>query len=97
MSTIDVAVIDLSDALSGDPDGVQRAAAALDAACRDIGFFAVTGHGGEPGLVDRVVDEARGFFRLDRAEKDRVAPPSEFDFRGYLGMDTTSLAATSAI
>ena len=44
-------------------------------------------------IVGQVVDAARGFFRLDREQKDRVAPPSEFDFRGYLGMDTTALAA----
>ena len=94
MPTIDVPVIDLSGALAGDADAVAAAAAEVDAACRTIGFFAISGHGIAPGLTDAVVDTARGFFRLDRDEKDQVAPPSEFDFRGYLGMDTTSLAAT---
>lgn len=94
MAAIDVPVIDLSGALAGDPEALAAAAAEVDRACRDIGFFAVSGHGVDPALTEAVVDAARAFFRLERAEKDRVAPPSEFDFRGYLGMDTTSLAAT---
>ncbi|MEM7286658.1 MAG: 2-oxoglutarate and iron-dependent oxygenase domain-containing protein [Actinomycetota bacterium] len=94
MPTIDVPVIDLSGALGGDPAALSAAAAELDEACRSIGFFAINGHGIPPDLTAGVVDTARGFFRLDRDRKDLVAPPSEFDFRGYLGMDTTSLAAT---
>ncbi len=94
MAAIDVPVIDLSGALAGDPEALAAAASEVDRACRDIGFFAVSGHGVDPALTAAVVDAARAFFRLERAEKDRVAPPSEFDFRGYLGMDTTSLAAT---
>ena len=94
MATVDVPVIDLSGALAGDADALAAAASDVDRACRDIGFFAVSGHGVDPALTAAVVDTARAFFRLERTEKDRVAPPSEFDFRGYLGMDTTSLAAT---
>lgn len=94
MPTIDVPVIDLSAVLAGENDALERAAAELDDACRRIGFFAISGHGVDRALIDDVVETARGFFRLDRAEKDRVAPPTPNDFRGYLGMDTTSLAAT---
>ena len=94
MAPIDVPVIDLGGALAGDADLLVEAAGEIDRACRSIGFFAISGHGIPPDLVDRVVDSARAFFTLDRAEKDRVAPPTEFDFRGYLGMDTTALAAT---
>ena len=85
MATVDVPVIDLSGALAGDADALAAAASDVDRACRDIGFFAVSGHGVDPGLTAAVVDTARAFFRLERTEKDRVAPPSEFDFRGYLG------------
>lgn len=94
MPTIDVPVIDLSGVLEGRPGALDDAAARLDDACRRIGFFAISGHAVDRSLIDAVVETARAFFRLDRAEKDLVAPPTEFDFRGYLGMDTTSLAAT---
>lgn len=94
MATIHVPVIDLAGALAGDRHALDTAAAEVDRACRDIGFFAISGHGVDPALTAAVVATAREFFRLERAEKDRVGPPSEFDFRGYLGMDTTALAAT---
>ncbi|MEO1065130.1 MAG: 2-oxoglutarate and iron-dependent oxygenase domain-containing protein [Actinomycetota bacterium] len=94
MPSIDVPVIDLTDVRAGRTGALDEAAARLDDACRGIGFFAITGHGVDPALTDRVVETARTFFHLDRAEKDLVAPPTPTDFRGYLGMDTTSLAAT---
>ncbi|MEM9606192.1 MAG: 2-oxoglutarate and iron-dependent oxygenase domain-containing protein [Actinomycetota bacterium] len=94
MPTIDVPVIDLRGVLANEPGALDTAAARLDDACRRIGFFAISGHGVDPRLVEDVVAAARGFFQLERVEKDLVAPPSAFDFRGYLGMDTTALAAT---
>lgn len=94
MTAIDVPVIDLSGALAGDPGALAAAAAEVDDACRRIGFFAISGHGVDPACTSAVVENAREFFLLDRTEKDRVGPPTPFDFRGYLGMDTTALAAT---
>ncbi len=94
MPSPEVAAIDIAKALSGDPGELSKVGAEIDKACRDIGFFAIVGHGIDVGVIDRVVELARAFFRLDRAEKDLVAPPTQFDFRGYLGIDTTSLAAT---
>jgi isopenicillin N synthase-like dioxygenase len=42
--------------------------ASLDRACRDVGFFTVTGHGVPPALLDRLDAAARTFF----AEPDEV-------------------------
>lgn len=55
---------------AGDP---ARAAARIDAACRDAGFFAITGHGIDPDLPARLAAAAREFFALDADEKARVA------------------------
>lgn len=89
-----VPVIDLTEARTGDAAARDRAAREIDEACLRTGFFTITGHGIAPQLVDDVVVATRAFFHLDRQEKDRVAPPGPYDFRGYLGLDTTSLAAT---
>ena len=89
-----IAVVDLGEALAGDPEARQRCGREIDAACRALGFLAVTGHGVEASLINDVVSSSRQFFQLDREEKDKVAPPGPHDFRGYLGLDTTSLAAT---
>ncbi len=56
-----------------DPARVAEAAARIDAACRQIGFFAIVGHGIDPGLVARLHDQARSFFALADDEKRRMA------------------------
>lgn len=89
-----VPTIDLAQALGGDPTARAACAAAIDQASREHGFLVTTGHGIDSSLIDAVVDAARGFFKLPHEEKSAVAPPGPFDFRGYLGLDTTSLAST---
>lgn len=66
-----VPVIDVSPLVErGDADAV---APAIDAACRDTGFFLVRGHGIDPDLVDRLDRSARTFFSLPAGEKARIA------------------------
>jgi isopenicillin N synthase-like dioxygenase len=54
----------------GAPD---RAARAIDRACRDTGFFSIVNHGVAPELRQRLEREARAFFALDRDEKAAIA------------------------
>lgn len=49
------------------------AAAEIDAACREHGFFSVTGHGIDEGLLDDLVTSARAFFARPDAEKAAIA------------------------
>jgi len=66
LASIDVAVL-----LDGsDPEQV---AAEIDAACRSLGFFRVTGHGVDPELLARMQRLARAFFELDDTAKQPYA------------------------
>lgn len=47
--------------------------AAIDAACRDAGFFAITGHGVARERLERLAALAREFFALPDPEKQRIA------------------------
>lgn len=94
VETARLPVIDVADALAGDPGARARVAKDIDSACVDSGFLAITGHGVGSELLDDVIDVSRRFFALDRIEKNKVAPPGPYDYRGFLGLDTTSLAAT---
>jgi isopenicillin N synthase-like dioxygenase len=47
--------------------------ARIDAACRDIGFFFVVGHGIPAELRERLDAQARSFFALPAAEKAHIA------------------------
>jgi len=53
--------------------GEAEVARALDAACRATGFFLITGHGVDPGLLARLDAAARRFFALPEDRKAEVA------------------------
>ncbi|MGJ3259591.1 MAG: isopenicillin N synthase family dioxygenase [Rhodospirillales bacterium] len=48
-----------------------EAAAAVDAACRDAGFFYVAGHGVDPALEDGMFEAMRAFFGAAKDFKER--------------------------
>jgi isopenicillin N synthase-like dioxygenase len=79
----EVPVIDLTPARGGDRAERERVARAIDAACREIGFFAIGGH----GVADRTVDDLRraahAFFGLPPAEKLAARHPVAGTNRGY--------------
>jgi isopenicillin N synthase-like dioxygenase len=52
MTLLSVPVIDIAPYLTGDEAGRRQVAAAVDRACRDIGFLVISGHGIAPELVD---------------------------------------------
>ena len=61
----EVQVIDLSKG----PEGV---AGEIDAACREVGFFYIVGHGVDPSLLARLDGLAREFFALPEEEKAEI-------------------------
>jgi isopenicillin N synthase-like dioxygenase len=64
--------VDITTLVTGHGDE-RAAAAAIDAACRDTGFFAIVGHGVDPALRTRLDALAREFFALDENEKGEIA------------------------
>ena len=66
-----IPVVDLEPLRAG--GDASATARAIDAACRDMGFFAVTGHGVDESLERRLEELAREFFSLPEAEKASIA------------------------
>jgi isopenicillin N synthase-like dioxygenase len=66
-----VPVVDIGP-LVGTGGDVEAAARAIDAACRDAGFFYIVGHGVDDGLQARLDVLAREFFALPDAEKAAI-------------------------
>ncbi len=87
-----IPVIDLSAALSGDADARAAAARAISAACTEIGFFAVRGHGVGRHLIKNLRQLASGFFNLPLATKQLAQPADPGIPRGWraLGFDALS-------
>jgi isopenicillin N synthase-like dioxygenase len=66
-----VPLVDIRSLIAGRDD--DTVAAAIDAACRDTGFFSIVGHGVDPALRTRLEELARAFFALDESEKAEIA------------------------
>ncbi len=81
--------------LVGRGSAEARAAVAeqIQAACRERGFFYVTGHGVPPGLLDELADASAEFFALPLADKLEIAMEhGGRAWRGYfpVGAELTS-------
>jgi isopenicillin N synthase-like dioxygenase len=75
LPVIDVAPLVGAGAGSGDRAARAEVGRAIDAACRDHGFFTIVGHGVEPALLGALEAEGRGFFARPDEEKERIAMP----------------------
>jgi isopenicillin N synthase-like dioxygenase len=82
-------VLDLAP-LSAGPAGEAQVAAALGAACREIGFFCVTNHGVPQRLLDAVFAASARFFALPVETKRAVAIERSRHNRGYVPMEGES-------
>ncbi len=75
-------IIDLTPLGEGET-GLAQVAAAIGAACRDVGFFYVVNHGVPRALIDQAFARSRRFFALPLAEKQRIAMDVVGGNRGY--------------
>ncbi|WP_252979562.1 isopenicillin N synthase family dioxygenase [Mameliella alba] len=75
-----------------DPEGVS---ARLGAACRDSGFFCLTGHGVPEDAIAGVFDQAARFFALPEAEKAALDIALKPHNRGWARMGSERLDETS--
>jgi len=87
-----VPVIDVAAARAGDRAEGRRAAGLIDEACRDIGFFAVEGHGVAASLVDDLRRCAHDFFSRPLEEKLAARHPVAGTNRGYHPVGGEALA-----
>ncbi len=68
----EVPCIDVEPLRLGSPDRLA-VAAAIDAACRDTGFFCIRGHGVDDALAASLDTEARRFFARPDDDKAEIA------------------------
>jgi isopenicillin N synthase-like dioxygenase len=70
--------------------GAAQVAAEIGVACREVGFFYVTGHAVPPALSKAVFDAAAGFFAQDETQKARVLYTAAGN-RGFVPMKGEAL------
>ncbi|KAG5415021.1 hypothetical protein IGI04_002588 [Brassica rapa subsp. trilocularis] len=71
--------------------GVVEVVRKLDRACRDVGFFYVTGHGISESFMKKVKEMSHQFFELPYAEKLKIKITPAAGYRGYqrMGLNLT--------
>lgn len=87
-----IPVIDLSPYFAGSEVGERQVARAVDAACRELGFLTITGHGVPKALIEKVYDDSKSFFDLPRAVKAAIRQPRPDQVRGYSGVGEEGLS-----
>ena len=87
-----VAPIDLQPFREGNDADRRAVAAQFDAAGRDSGFFAVTGHGVDQALLDEMLAVTTAFFDLPVEEKMACYVEDRTANRGYAPEGTEALA-----
>ena len=84
-----VPVIDLTTARAGSDTDRSAIAATIDTTCRGSGFLVVTGHGVDPGLIERMHDVTLAFFSLPTEVKQRYqVTPGDPTIRGFYNTDS---------
>lgn len=87
-----VPLIDFTPMREGNAAARAALVAQVDAACREIGFLVISGHGVPEELIEETRAVSRAFFDLPLAEKMRVARPAPDVTRGYIGLGAESVA-----
>jgi isopenicillin N synthase-like dioxygenase len=86
-----IPVIDLTSARTGDLRTRQAVAQRIDEACREIGFFTITGHGVPHDVMDSLRAQAHAFFALPLDKKRRAINPVPNSPRGYRALGIEAL------
>ena len=87
-----IPTIDLSPLRHGSEIEKRAVAREIDAACREIGFFVIVGHGIAENLVEATRCRAIDFFALSDEEKMKVQRPPAKISRGYNWVGDRSLS-----
>ncbi|AKS35837.1 isopenicillin N synthase family dioxygenase [Mycolicibacterium goodii] len=91
MSTFRVPAVDIGPYVThGSASSKAAVAAAMDHACRTVGFVQIHGHGIAPGVIAGLADATDAFFGLPLAEKNMWRRPAG-ENRGYSPPKSESL------
>jgi isopenicillin N synthase-like dioxygenase len=86
-----IPVIDVAPLLNGSPEQARNVAKNLGAACRDVGFFYVAGHGIPPELIARVFKTSAAFFAAPASVREAASFSGPGDNRGYIKLGGETL------
>jgi isopenicillin N synthase-like dioxygenase len=93
MTQAHLPIIDISPLFKNDPTAQQATVAAIDTACRHMGFFYITGHGINNASIEGIRTLADQFFKQDIALKKTIDVTQSTHHRGYGDLSAEQLNA----
>ena len=81
-----IPILDIGELVNGGPAAASQVAAAIGAACREVGFFYVVNHGVDARLIGAAFSRSRAFFAAPLADKRALAIEKVGGNRGYSGL-----------
>ena len=94
MATTEIPLIDISGFEAGDAAARGRIVGEVAEAVEEIGFFSVTGHGVDAGLMARMAGCFAAFFDLAEETKRRYTNPARNINRGYVPLGDEFVASS---
>jgi isopenicillin N synthase-like dioxygenase len=88
---VSIPVIDIAPLIDGSPDDARAVAHALGQACREVGFFYISGHGVPPALMTRVFETSAALFSGPSAIREAAAFSGPGGNRGYIRLGGETL------
>jgi isopenicillin N synthase-like dioxygenase len=86
-----IPVIDVAPLLNGSSEKAQAVADALGHACREVGFFYITGHGVPASLMTKVFEDSAALFTAPAPVRDAASFSGASGNRGYIRLGGESL------
>jgi isopenicillin N synthase-like dioxygenase len=86
-----IPVIDVAQLVVGSTEQAHAVARTLGRACRDVGFFYITGHGVPAELVARVFENSAAFFGAPASIREAVSFSGPGGNRGYIRLGGEAL------
>lgn len=91
MNVSTIPVIDVAPLVNGSSEQADAVAGTLGRACRDVGFFYITGHGIPSALMTRVFDSSAAFFSGPASIREAASFRGPGSNRGYIRLGGEAL------
>ncbi len=86
-----IPIIDVAPLIGGSPEQARETARSLGRACRDVGFFYISGHGIPPELIARVFEASVAFFAGPASIREATSFSGPGGNRGYIKLGGEAL------
>jgi isopenicillin N synthase-like dioxygenase len=86
-----IPIIDVAPLVNGSPEQAQAVAKVVGTACRDVGFFYISGHGVPPELMARVFETSAAFFGGPASVREPATFTGPGNNRGYIRLGGEAL------